>query len=329
MHRRDLLLAGFGTSATWLAPWARAQARYPERPIRLVVPFAPGGETDLFARQWALRIVPILGASINVDNRSGGGGVIGATEVARAKPDGYTLIACTTTTQVINPLAMAKSPYDPERDFAPIQIISTTPTVIVVNPSVPARTLGELVAVAKAEPGKYPYGSAGAGTITNLTGELFKSLAGGLEMQHVPYKGAGPGLQDLIAGHLPVFTPILSATLLAHHRAGRVRVLAINSEKRSKAAPDIATAVEAGVPGMVVQVFNMIAAPAGTPPAIIDLLHQATRRLKTDPAYVREAEAGGAQILADSDPEQSARYIKSEMARWAPIVKATGFTPED
>ena len=321
--------AGLDSAAVPRA-WAQAPAgaRYPERPIRLIVPFAPGGETDLFARQWAMRAAVALGAAINVDNRSGGGGVIGATEVARARPDGYTLLACTTTTQVINPLAMTKPPYDPERDFAPIQIISTTPTAIVVNPNFGPRNLTELLALLKAEPGKHSYGSAGAGTITNLTGELLRSLGGGLQMQHVPYKGAGPGLQDVIAGHLPIFTPILSASLIAQHRGGRIRIVAINSETRVRSAPELPTAVEQGLHGMLVQVFNMIAAPTGTPAAVIDSVHQATQKIKSDPAYQREIEAGGGQMITDSGPASAAAYIRTEVARWAPIIKATGFRME-
>ncbi len=328
--RRRIFLGWSAASGILAIPGfsAQAQERYPDRPIRLIVPFAPGGETDLFARQWALRVAPVLGGTINVDNRAGGGGVIGATEVARARPDGYTLLACTTTTQVINPLTMAKPPYDPERDFTPIQIISTTPTTIVLNPAFGPRNLTELVARLKAEPGKHAYGSAGAGTITNLTGELFKSLAGGLAVQHVPYKGAGPGLQDVIAGHIPMFTPILSTSLLAHHRAGRIRIVALNSEARIKAAPDIPTAVEQGLAGMLVPVFNMIAAPIGTPAAIVEALHQATLKIKADPAYLQEVEAGGGQLVTDSDPARAARYIRAEVGRWAPIIKATGFKME-
>lgn len=310
-------LAAFGIAA-------RAQT-YPDRPVRLVVPFAPGGETDLIGRLWAKYAAPHLGGSIVVENKAGAGGAIGAAEVARAKPDGYTLLSGTTTTQIINPAAMANPPYDPLRDFVAVGIISTTPTTIVVHPSLPVRSLLELAALAKANPGKYAYGSAGPGTITNLTGELFKLQGGGLEIQHVPYKGAGPGLQDLIAGHIMMFTPILSSSVLAHHRAGRLRILAINSDARVKGVPDIPTAAESGMPGMRVQVFNAMFAPAGTPPAVIEALHRATVKAKAEEGLRRDLENAGAEMAADLSPEKAAAHIRDETARWTPIVKATGF----
>jgi tripartite-type tricarboxylate transporter receptor subunit TctC len=305
---------------------AQAQEKYPDRPIRLVVPFAPGGETDLIGRMWAQKVAPHLGGAIVVDNRPGGGGAVGATEVARAKPDGYTLLAGTTTTQVINPAATANPPYDALKDFVAIGIVSTTPTAIIVNPALPAKTLQELIALARANPGKYSYGSAGQGTITNLTGELFRQLAGGLDLVHIPYKGGGPAMQDLIAGHIPVLTPILSSTVIGHHRAGRARILAINSETRLKAAPDIPTAIESGLPDMKVVVFNAVFAPAGTPRAVIDALVQATAKAKADPGFAADLERAGAEMVADSTPEFATRFIRDEAARWAPIVKASGFT---
>ena len=302
-----------------------AQEKYPDRPIRLVVPFAPGGETDLIGRMWAQKVAPHLGGAIVVDNRPGGGGAVGATEVARAKPDGYTLLAGTTTTQIINPAATANPPYDALKDFAPIGIVSTTPTAIIVNPALPAKTLQELIALARANPGTYSYGSAGQGTITNLTGELFKQLAGGLDLVHIPYKGGGPAMQDLIAGHIPMLTPILSATVIGHHRAGRARILAINSAARLKAAPDVPTAIESGLPDMKVVVFNAVFAPAGTPRPIIDALVQATAKAKADPGFAADLERAGAEMVAESTPESAARFVRDETARWTPIVKSSGF----
>jgi tripartite-type tricarboxylate transporter receptor subunit TctC len=303
----------------------RAQGRYPERPIRLVVPFAPGGETDLIGRMWANKVAPLLNTSIVVENKAGAGGALGTSEVARAKPDGYTLLSGQTTTHVINPIAMSKPPYDPLKDFIPIGVVSTTPTVILVHPSVPARNLQELVALAKSSPGKFSYGSAGAGTITNLTGELFKLQGGGLDIQHIPYKGAGPGLQDLVAGHLPMFTPIMSSSVLGFHRAGKLRILAINSDVRVKAAADIPTAIESGMGDMRVQVFNAIFAPAGTPRAIVEALHQATAKAKAEDVFRGDLEKAGADMVADSNPEKAASYIREEIARWTPVVKASGF----
>ncbi len=306
-------------------PQAQAQAgRYPDRPIRLVVPFAPGGETDLIGRLWALKVQPHLGGSIVVENKAGAGGAIGSTEVARAKPDGYTLLSGQTTTHVINAIALAKPPYDAQKDFIPIGLVSTTPTSILVHPSVPVTNLRELAAWVKTQP-KASYGSAGSGTITNLTGELFKLQAGTPDVQHIPYKGAGPGIQDLIAGHLLMFTPIMSSSILAHHRAGKLRILAVNSPARLRAAPDIPTSAEGGMPAIQVVVFNAIFAPAGTPPAVVDALHQATVKAKAEDSLRRDLENAGAEMVADSGPDKAAAFIRDEIARWTPVIKASGF----
>ena len=331
MKRRDLLRFGMATAAlaalSGAAP-SPGQGKYPERPIRLVVPFAPGGETDMVGRKWADKVSAHLGQTIVVDNRPGAGGAVGTAEVARAQPDGYTLLTGTTTTHVINPLVTSNPTYDPLKDFVPIAILTTVPTSIVVHPSVPAKNLQELVALVKANPGKFSYGSAGMGSVTNLTGELFKLRAGGLQMVHVPYKGAGPGLQDLVGGHIPIFTPILSATPLAHHRAGKVRILAVCSEKRVGSVPDVPTATEAGVPGMVVPVFNAIFAPAKTPRPIISRLHDATMKAMADEALQNDLRNAGGEPVTDSNPEKAARFIAAEIGRWPPIVKATGLKME-
>ena len=303
---------------------APAQVKYPERPIRLVVPFAPGGQNDLIGRRWAQKITPVLGQVI-VENRAGAGGVIGAVEVARARPDGYTLLLSNTTTQVINPVAMSNPSYDALRDFAPVAVITVVPTSITVHPSLPVRSVKQLIALAKAAPGRLSYGSAGAGTITNLTGELFKAQGGGLDIVHVPYKGAGPGLQDLVAGHIPMYTPILSGAPLSYHRAGRLRMLAVCSEVRVSAAPEIPTAVEAGMAGMIVQAFNAVLAPAGTPRNIIDQLHQATIKIMSDEELQKDIRGDGAEPVTDSSPEKAARYVKDEIARWTPVIRASGF----
>jgi len=329
MKKWQLLRLGTAMAGLLAAPGliqtAFAQAKYPDRPIRLVVPFAPGGETDLIGRMWAQKVAPHLGGTIIIENKAGAGGSVGTAEVARAKPDGYTLLSGQTTTHVINPIAMTNSPYDPLKDFVPIGVVSTTPTSILVHPSVPARNLQELSALIKASPGKFSYGSAGSGTITNLTGELFKLQSGGLDLEHVPYKGAGPGIQDLIAGHIRMFTPIMSSTVLAHHRGGRLRIVAVNSDARLKAAPDLPTSTELGMPGMRVQVFNAIFVPAGTPPAVIAALHQATVKAKAEESFRADLERAGAELVADSSPEKALAFIREEITRWAPVIKASGF----
>jgi len=323
-----IALGAAALALTFASAPAPAQEKYPDRPIRLVVPFAPGGETDIIGRLWAKKVTPHLGGSIIIENRPGGGGSVATAEVARAKPDGYTLLSGTTSTHVLNPVATSNPTYDPVKDFAPIAVVSTTPTSMLVHPAIPANNLRELVALIRANPGKYSYGSAGHGTMTNLTGELFKLLAGGLDLVHVPYKGGGPALQDLIAGHIAVATMILSTSVVGRHRAGRLRILAVNSEARVRAAPDIPTAIESGLPGLKVIVFNAIFAPAGTPATAIEALSQATAKAKADETFARELEHGGAELVADSDPESASRLIRDEVARWTPIVKATGFKIE-
>jgi tripartite-type tricarboxylate transporter receptor subunit TctC len=317
MKRRDFFAAGLV-----LALPALAQSKYPDRPIRLVVPFAPGGDGDIMGRLWTKYAAPHMGAAIVVENKAGAGGAIGASEVARAKPDGYTLLLGTTTTQIINPAALASPPYEALKDFALVGMVSVTPTCIVVNPGVPASSLKQLVNLVKANPGKYAYGSAGPGTITNLTGELLKLQGGGLEMQHVPYKGGGPAMQDLIAGHVPVITPILSSAVLAQHRAGRARILGVNSEARLKAAPDIPTSIEGGVPDMRVQVFNAVFTPAGTPAQVVQLLRDATMKVRSEPGFVQDLEKAGAELFSLADEE---KFVRDEVARWSQVIKATGF----
>ena len=311
-------------AAAALTPWRilQAQARYPDRAIRLVVPFAPGGDGDIMGRAWVKHIALQTGMNIVVDSKGGAGGVIGAAEVARARPDGYTLLLGTSTTQIINPAASASSPYDPIRDFELIGMVSANPTCIVVNPKFPANTLKELIALIKANPGKYSYGSAGPGTITNLTGELFKYQAGKLDMEHVPYKGGGPAMQDLIAGHVPIITPILSSAVLAQHRAGRARILCVNNETRLKAAPDIPTAIDSGLADMRVQVFNAVFVPAGTPKEVIATLKAATQKVIADPDFLQDVEKAGGELLVLADPD---KYFKQEVVRWNHLIKTIGF----
>lgn len=306
---------------------ATAQTKFPERPVRLVVPFAPGGVNDVIGRRYAQEMTRLLGQTVIVDNRSGASGSIGSSEVARAKPDGHVLLIGNTTTHVLNPILMPGLNYDPIKDFSAIAIIAVVPTGVAIHPSLPVKTLKQLIAFAKENPGKLSYGSAGAGSITNLTGELFKTLGGGLDIVHVPYKGAGPGLQDLIAGHIPIYTPTISASPLAFHRDGRLRMLAIASDKRLPAAPEIPTAIEAGMPGMVVYTFNAIFAAPGTPRPIVDQLHQATLRTLGDRDMQEFLRKAGAEPVADSSPEKTARFLMKEIARWTPIINTAGIKP--
>ena len=324
MNRRELLTTGLvGLSLLGRAP-ARAQGRYPERPIRLIVPFAPGGATDVAGRLWAQKIGASLGTVVT-ENKASGGGALGASEVARAQPDGYTFLFGNTSTQVLLPVLMRQPPYDPLKDFTSIYILCAAPIVIVVNASVPVRTLAELIAYAKANPGRLSYGSAGAGTMTNLAGELFKQLIDAPDIVHSPYKGSAPGVTDLASGHIPMMTPNVGGPLLDFHRAGKVRILAVAAETRLTAAPDIPTAAEAGLPGMVAANFNGLFAPAGLPSSIIDELAGATRRLLADADFRKILVNSGFEPTADSGPEQARRLVAEELRRWTPIMQATNF----
>lgn len=326
MKRLDLF--GFGLAFITIlvlglqALPVQAQGKYPERPVRLVIPFAPGGGTDIMGRRFANKVAPLLGQNVFVDNRGGAGGTIGTAEVARAKPDGYTLLLGTSSTHAINPSAMDNPPYDPVKDFVPIAVVGIIPMVIAVHPIV-AGSLQDLIKRVRGNPGKYSYGSAGMGSINHLTGELFKKQAGRLDIVHVPYKGAGAALVDLIAGQIPIaIVTVSSATAL--HRSGKVRVLATFGEKRSNAAPDIPTAVELGVPEMLGYTFNVLLAPAGAPKPIVDQLHQATMKVMSDAAFQKDLEGLSIEPVTDSNPEKATQFIKDELAKWAPIIKATG-----
>lgn len=311
-------------TALALLPLSAHAQKFPERPMRLVVPFAPGGVNDIIGRRYAQEMTRVLGQTMIVENKAGASGAIGSAEVARAKPDGHTLLIANTTTHVINPIAMTSLSYDAVKDFAPIAVITVVPTGVAVHPSLPARNLKQLVAFAKANPGSLSYGSAGAGSITNLTGELFKKLGGGLNIVHVPYKGAGPGLQDLVAGHIPMYTPTISAAPLSYHKDGRIRMLAVCAEKRLPAANDIPTAIEAGMPEMVVYAFNAILATAGTPKPVVDQLHQATLKVMAEREFQDFLRKAGAEPVTDSSPDKTARFLRNEIARWTPIINEAG-----
>jgi tripartite-type tricarboxylate transporter receptor subunit TctC len=320
MNRRELIKLGL-YSAAMLPTAARA---YPDRPIKLIVPFSPGGATDVLGRLWAERMKPKFG-TIVVENKGGGGGLIGAAEVARSQPNGETFLFGNTSTQVLLPIISAHPPYDPEKDFTAVYIMAIAPTSIVVHESVPARTLKELIAYAQANPTKLSYGSAGAGTLTNLAGELFKELIGVPEITHIPYKGAAPGIADLASGHIPMMTPNIGGPLLQFHRAGKVRILAISAQKRLQAEPDIPTAAEAGLPGMIAATFNGLFAPAAVPKTIIDQIADETRSIMADPKVQQFMITSGFEPVTDSGPEPAQREIASELARWTPIIKKLGF----
>jgi tripartite-type tricarboxylate transporter receptor subunit TctC len=325
MNRRDVLAAGLASLPT--AMLTHTALAYPERTIRLVVPFSPGGATDVVGRLWAEKMKPLLGTVVT-ENRGGGGGVTGAAEVARAQPDGHTFLFGNTSTQVLIPAIMSNPPYDPLKDFVGIYILCNAPTSIVIHESVPARNLQELIAYARANPGKLSYGSAGAGTLTNLAGELFKQLIGAPDIVHIPYKGSAPGVADLASGHIPMMTPNVGGPLLEFHRAGRVRILAVNAAKRIQAAPDIPTALEAGLAGMIAGNLNGLFAPAGIPKPIVNRIADATRKVMADADVQRILVTSGFEPITDSSPDATRQFVSEETVRWVPIMKAANFKME-
>ena len=329
MRRRDVLAFGLASLSTpALAPLcAFAQARYPDRPIKLMVPFSAGGVTDIVARYWADRMKSSLG-TVFIENQGGGGGTIAASEVARSMPDGHTIMLGNTSIVVLNPMTMTKLSYDPAKDFIPIAMLCVAATATVVHASVPAKNIKELIAYVKANPGKLSYGSAGAGTMTNLAGELFKQLVGATDIVHVPYKGAGPGLTDLAGGHIPMMTPNVTSQVLELHRTGKIRILAVNAPERLKAAPEIPTAIEEGLPGMIAQLFVGLFAPAVTPRAIVDRVASATQAALADVEFQKILMDAGLEPSSDTTPEKAMRFIDEEIARWGPVVKASGFKVE-
>jgi tripartite-type tricarboxylate transporter receptor subunit TctC len=324
MRRRDVLrFAACAATGIALRPSiARAQGKYPSATIRLIVPYAPGGVVDVVARTWSEQIKQIVG-NIVVENQPGGGGMIGAGAVARAAPDGHTLLFGDSSSLIIAPSLTAQPPYDPAKSFAPISMIATSSTSIVVHPSVPASTLAEFISYAKANQDKVSYGSAGVGTVTHLAGESFKQLIGAPGIQHVPYRGAGPAIVDAMAGVVPMMTPNITGQVLELHRSGKVRILAVCAPSRLKAAPDIPAANET-LPGLVVQLTCGIVAPAGTPDAIIAQLAEASTRIVKSPEFEKALENAGMQSRADPSPAGAKEFLTKEREHLLPVIKAAG-----
>jgi tripartite-type tricarboxylate transporter receptor subunit TctC len=317
---RMLLIALLASAGVWMSDAAFAQDRYPTRPIRLVIPSVPAGVHDVIGRVLAERVKPQLGAIV-IDNRGGGGGLIGANDVAHAQPDGYSILLGSTTTHVLLTPVMTNPPYDPVKDFSAVAVFAYSSTSIVANASLPVRTLGELIAYAKANPGKLSYGSAGNGSITNLAGELFKLRAGGLDIVHVPYKGIGQAVTDLIGGQIPLISANATAQILELHRAGKAQILSVNSQMRMRGAADIPTSIEAGLPDMVAQTTFGIFAPAGTPRPILDRLNAATQDAMSDAAFQAELVRLGFEPVLGIGPDKAGGVFRDELARWTPILK--------
>jgi tripartite-type tricarboxylate transporter receptor subunit TctC len=316
-----LLLAGCAALVLLPAGVAAAQG-YPSGPIRIIVPFPPGGGTDILARSIAHRLNEAWGQPVIVENRGGANGTIGAAAAAKAPPDGHTLLIVPSGFAV-NPSIYSKLPFDATRDFAPISQLAASPLVLVVHPSFPARSVKELIDFLKARPDEINYGSSGNGSPPHLATELFKLMTG-TRMTHVPYKGAGPAAVDLLAGHIPLyFMNALQAS--GHIKSRRLRALAVTSEERFPALPDIPTIAQAGVPGYAMTNWYGMLAPAGTPETVVARLHAETARILNLPDLRGRLTNEGASIVA-STPQEFAAFLKVEMAKAAKIVKASGMT---
>lgn len=327
MRRRDFIALGTGLAAVYAARPTNALAQsYPVRPVKLVVPYPPGGVVDVVARHWAEKAGGVIGGSFVVENQAGGGGTLGAGSVKRASNDGHTLLFGETSCLIIAPYLMAARPYDPQADFAAVSLVATSSTSIIVHPSVPAKTLAEFIKYAKENQDKMSYGSAGAGTVTHLAGELFKQLIGTPKITHVPYRGAGPALVDAVSGQVPMVTPNITGQILQMHKEGKLRILAVCAPERLRAAPDIPTASET-LPGMVLQLTSGVLAPAGTPDDIVSRLSAATAKVVADPDFQRILATSGLEGRADSAAPTAKAFWQSERQRLTPIMTAAGLTP--
>ena len=321
MIRRTLLAALAASLAAALAPVAFAQPAYPTKPIRIVVPFPPGGTTDILARAAAQKMTEAWKEKAVVDNRPGAGGNIGAELVAKAPADGYTLLMGTVGTHAINASLYAKMPYDHVKDFAPVILVAAVPNVLVVHPSVPATTVAELIAYAKANPGKLNFASSGSGTSIHLAGELFKVMAG-VQMTHVPYKGSAPAIADLLGGQVQLMFDNLPSAL-PQIRAGKLRALAVTSSQRAAALPDVPTIAESGLPGYEASSWFGLLAPAGTPADIVAKINGEVARWLASPEAKEKLLAQGANA-AGGTPEDFVRHIAAETAKWQKVVKESG-----
>ena len=311
-------LAGLAFLAAAAGAWA---ADFPVRPVTLVVAFTPGGASDVLARVLARAMEQTLGQPLVIENRPGAGGNVAGETVAHAVPDGYTLLVGNNAILATNGALYSKVGFDPEADFAPIGLIGSQANILVVNPSLPVHSLAELIALARANPGKLNFASSGHGLAAHLAGELFKA-ATAVDLVHVPYKGAAPALQDVIAGHVQMMFATASS-VMSHIRQGSVRPLAVTTLRRSAVAPDLPTLDELGLKGFDATTWHGLVAPARTPPEAIELLHRALAAALVDAAVAKSLRDLGVDIMGGT-PDQFGAYIRSEIPKWSAIVKASG-----
>jgi tripartite-type tricarboxylate transporter receptor subunit TctC len=321
LTRREAIAGLGGGLALLTGPSASAQPTYPSRTIKMVVPYPPGGTTDFLGRMVADQLQSGLAATVVIENKPGAATSTGAEQVARAEPDGYTLLMATSTTLAINKTLYRKLPYDPVEDFTPIALVAAVPFALICNPQIPARTLSEFIAYAKSNPG-LAYGSAGNGSPQHLGAAMLKTAAG-IDIRHVPYRGSVPAMLDVIAGHIPFMVVDLQPAL-PQIRSGKVRGLGVTTLKRVAAAPDIPTLAEGGLAGFELVAWQGVVAPAGVPRPIVDQLAAQIGKLVADPATRDRLTAIALEPLPGSTPDRFAAYIKTEVGRWAEIVKNSG-----
>jgi tripartite-type tricarboxylate transporter receptor subunit TctC len=324
MKRLTLTLLAAACAVTAGATVAQGTT-WPQKPVTYIVPFPPGGTTDILARTIALKLGPALGTTIVVENKPGAGGNIGSDFVAKAKPDGHTILGGTISSHAINPSIYKTMPYDALKSFQPITLIGTNANVLVVSAGSPFKSVPDVIAAAKAKPGTISFASAGNGTSQHLSGELFKSLAG-IQMEHVPYKGSGPAIQDVMAGHVPMMfdTTVVAAP---HIQSGKLRALAVTSAKRVKSLPNVPTMVEAGVPGYDLVSWQGIFAPAGTPKDVVQRLNAELVKILKQPDVRERFESLGLEPVGNT-PEEFAAFQKAEVAKWAKVVKDAKITAD-
>jgi tripartite-type tricarboxylate transporter receptor subunit TctC len=324
LSRRPLVAAVLAGALAFAVSPTRAQD-YPRQTIKIIVPLAAGGMADIFARTFAQKVGESTGATIVVENRTGGGGAIGADAVAKSPPDGYTLLMGFHAALTILPQLGAKLPYDAAKDFTPVALVASVPNVLVVNPSVPAKSVKELVDYTKANPGKVTYASQGNGSTGHMGGEQFR-LAAGVDIVHVPYRGAAPAIQDLVAGHTQMMFDILSLAL-PQMNDGKMRALAIAGPQRAKVVPDVPTMAEAGVPGVEGGPWFGLVAPAGTPRPVIEWLNREAKKAFSAPDVRDRFVAQGVEFALGS-PQDFANYIAADTKRWGDVIRRAGIKLE-
>ncbi|PZU36614.1 MAG: LacI family transcriptional regulator [Acidovorax sp.] len=322
---RRTLLASLAVAAAGALPLGALAQNFPTKPITIIVPFSAGGTTDILARIVGQGLTTELGQSVVVDNKPGAGGNIGGSLAAKAAADGYTLFMGTVGTHAINQSLYKKMPFDPVKDFAPLSRVATVPNLLVAHPSQPFKTVKEMIAYAKANPGKITFGSPGSGASPHVSGELFKSMTG-TDLLHIPYKGSAPAMTDLLGGQTSVMFDNMPSAI-QHVRSGKLRPIAVTTAKRSPELPDVPTIAEAGVPGYEATSWFGMFAPAGTPKPVLDKLHAALIKVLNQADVKKKIAEQGGDVVAET-PEQFAAFIKAESVKWGKVVKESGATAD-